>query len=49
MAVTMLTDMLEQMNRRQLELTARKLRLTPSRYPTKVKLVAAIRRKRGSL
>jgi hypothetical protein len=45
----MITDMLEQMNRRQLESTAKELKIPASRYPTKVKLVAAIRKKRAKL
>lgn len=44
----MITDLLEQMNRRQLEATAKELKVQHWRYPTKVQLVEAIRRKRAN-
>ena len=44
----MITDLLEQMNRRQLEATAKEIKVQAWRYPTKVKLIAAIRKKRGT-
>lgn len=43
----MISDLLGQMNRRQLEATAKKEKVQAWRYPTKVKLVAAIRKKRA--
>lgn len=45
----MITDMLMQMNRRQLEDTAKELKVQAWRYPTKMKLIDAIRRKRSKL
>ena len=41
------SDLLEQMNRRQLEAIAKAEKVQAYRYPTKSLLVAAIRRKRS--
>lgn len=39
-------DMLDYMTRKQLEATAKEEGVRHSRYPTKIKLIAAIRRRR---
>ena len=44
----MIIDMLNYLNRRQLDATAKDLGMRPGRYKTKVKLIEAIRRKRAA-
>lgn len=44
----MITDMLEQMNRRQLNMTAAGLKIAYSKYPSKRELIDAIRKKRAA-
>lgn len=43
----MVTDLLEQMNRKQLETVAMRLKIKYSQYPSKFLLVEAIRAKRA--
>ena len=44
----MITDLLDRMTRRQLEVEAKEIKVQSWRYPTKALLVAAIRKKRTS-